>query len=83
IILTLGAAWLPPAAAAETVSLAGRVQEEFQLQGEDGQLYDLAETIKGEDLSRHRGKAVRLQARLTQVDGLPVLTVLTFEVLDP
>ena len=79
VVLTL---FCTAAVAGEALTLSGTVGEDYQfLVGED-EIYELADTDKGNDLGAMVGKRVEVTGTVEEQDGAKVLTVTSFEVIE-
>jgi hypothetical protein len=69
-------------AADQRVTIIGEVGEDFQVWGEDGQGYEIADTEKGNELVENMiGQKVKISGILTQMDEVLIIEVESYEVL--
>lgn len=74
---------LPLAAmASEPVTVEGEVNDNFQIVDADGQVFEIADTVRGTDLvENHIGEKAKVVGTLEQDQEVNILTVTTFEIL--
>lgn len=70
------------AVASESVTIQGEVNDSFQIVDSNGQVYEIAETEKGNDLvENHIGEKAKVVGTLQQDQDVKIITVTTFEIL--
>lgn len=74
--------WGVGAALAGDVTITGQVNDDYQIVTDKGDVYDVAETEKGDELSANVGKTVEVQGTLMEEEGSKIITVVNFKVLD-
>lgn len=74
--------WAVGTALAGDVMITGQVNDDYQIVTEQGDVYDVADTEKGEELSANVGKTVEVQGTLMEEEGSKMITVSNFKVLD-
>ena len=74
---------LPLAAmASEPVTVEGEVNDNFQIVDADGQVFEIADTVRGTDLvENHIGEKAKVVGTLEQDQEVNILTVTPFEIL--
>ena len=82
IAAILLAFWGVGAALAGDVTITGEVNEDYQIVADSGEVYDVAATEKGEDLTANVGKKVEVQGTLQEQEGSKVITVMSFKVIE-
>jgi hypothetical protein len=74
--------WAVGTALAGDVTITGEVNEDYQIVADNGVVYDVAATEKGDDLTANVGKKVEVQGTLQEEEGTKIITVMGFKVLD-
>jgi hypothetical protein len=70
------------ALAAEPVTIQGEVNDSYQLVDSNGQVYEVAETEKGNDLvENHIGEKAKVVGTVQQDQDVKIITVTAFEIL--
>ena len=70
------------AVASESVTIQGEINDSFQIVDSNGQVYEIAETEKGNDLvENHIGEKAKVVGTLQQDQDVKIITVTTFEIL--
>ena len=67
---------------AEEVTIIGTVNDNYQIVTEDGDVYEVADTDMGNDLLNHVGKTVEALGTITEEEGVKVITVTNYTVMD-
>lgn len=71
------------AMAAETVTIAGEVNDSYQLVDSQGQVFEIVDTAKGNDLvENHIGEKAKVTGTVEQDQDVKILTVTTFKIVD-
>jgi len=65
----------------ETVTIAGTVNEDYQIVADNGQIYQVADTEKGDEVIDLVGKKVKVTGTVEESDGEKVITVTSYEVI--
>ncbi len=82
ITLVMIAAAPLAAVASESVTIQGEINDSFQIVDSNGQVYEIAETEKGNDLvENHIGEKAKVVGTLQQDQDVKIITVTTFEIL--
>lgn len=69
------------AMAAETVTIEGEVNDSYQIVDGTGQVFEIADTVKGNDLvENHIGEKARVTGTLEQDQDVKIITVTDFKV---
>ncbi len=63
-------------------TITGKVTEDFQIVTNDGELYDVNDNEKSEDLMEHVGKTVKATGTLSEEEGAKSITVIDFTVVE-
>jgi peptidoglycan hydrolase CwlO-like protein len=67
---------------AEEITIRGKVNEKYQIVSEDGQIYEVAENEKGDEVVlQNIGKIVKISGTIEESDeGDKIITVILYEV---
>ena len=69
--------------ASESITLGGKVNESYQVVSNDGQIYEVADTIKGNDLvDNHIGQKTKLTGTIKQDCDDIIIKVTNFQILE-
>jgi len=68
----------------EEITIKGEVNDNYQIVTEDGQIYEVADTDKGNEVVlQHIGKIVKISGTIEESDeGEKIITVISYEVED-
>ncbi|WP_319521725.1 hypothetical protein [uncultured Desulfosarcina sp.] len=70
------------AAAAESKTIEGEVNDSYQIVASDGQVYEVTDTTEGNDLvENHIGEKVKVTGTVEQEGDTKVITITTFQVI--
>ena len=64
------------------VTITGEVNGDYQVVAENGDVYDVAEDEKGDDLVANVGKKVEVRGTLMEEDGSKIIKVAGFKVIE-
>jgi hypothetical protein len=69
---------------AEEITIRGEVNDKYQIVSEDGQIYEVADTEKGDEVVfQNIGKIVTINGTIEESDeGDKIITVISYEVED-
>lgn len=67
---------------AEEVSIVGKVTDNYTIVEESGTEYEVADTDMGNELLNHVGKTVEATGNVTAVEGVQVINVTSYTVLE-
>jgi cell division protein FtsL len=82
ITLVLMSAVPLAAMASEPVTIQGEVNDSYQIVDSSGQVYEIAETEKGNDLvENHIGEKAKVVGTLQQDQDVKIITITEFEIL--
>ena len=82
ITLVLISAFPLAAMASEPVTIQGEINDSYQIVDSNGQVYEIAETEKGNDLvENHIGEKAKVVGTLQQDQDVKILTITAFEIL--
>jgi len=70
-----------PSIAGETITITGVVDRDFQVVGDDKQVYEVAENPEGDALVELIGSKVKVTGEVDEIDGVKVITVKTYQVI--
>ena len=66
--------------AAESVSIEGEVGDNYQIVGNNGQIYEISDTSEGNDLAEnYLGEKVKVTGTVEKEGEVQVITVISFE----
>ena len=71
-----------PALAQQTVTIVGTVVGGYQIEDENGQVYEIGDNEKGEELDELYDSKVSVTGKLTEEDGIKTITVTSFKILE-
>lgn len=80
VLVLVSLSFIGMAFAASTV-VTGVVNEDYQIVAENGQVYEVAETEKGDEVVALVGKKVKVTGTVEDDDGTKVVVVESYEVL--
>ena len=69
-------------ALAGDVTVSGELTDGYQIVTATGDVYDVADDAKGEELSENVGKKVVVQGTLMEEEGIKTITVTSFKVVE-
>ena len=78
-VLIVGAV---PAPAEEQVTVLGTVNASYQIVTEDNQVYDVAESEKGDEVVEMVGQKVKVMGTVEEQDDVKVIMVTSYEVIE-
>ena len=84
VVITFVMAALIPTCvlSAETVSIEGEVNDSFQIVAGNGQVYEVADTTRGNDLvENYIGEKVKVTGTVEKDGEVQMITVMTFQTL--
>jgi hypothetical protein len=67
---------------ADEVTVTGKVNAYFQIEGEDGELYDIAMTTTGDELMRLVGARVQVIGMVQETAGNKMIVVTSYQILE-
>ncbi|UCF85890.1 MAG: hypothetical protein JSV50_09735 [Desulfobacteraceae bacterium] len=70
------------AISAENMTMVGTVNDNYQIVTDDEQVYDIADTEKGDELVRLIDRRVRVTGTVEESEGMKLITVTSYEVLE-
>ncbi len=70
------------AVATEDVSITGTVNEGYQIVDDNGAVYDVAESEKGDEVVELVGKKVQVIGTVVDDDGTKVITIVSYKVIE-
>ena len=65
----------------ETMTITGTVNEDYQIVADNDQIYEVADTEKGVEVTDLVGKKVKVMGTVEEEDGKKVITVTSYEVI--
>ena len=68
--------------ASEPITIQGAINDSYQMVDSNGQVYEIADTAKGNDLvENHIGETAKVVGTVQQDQDVKIITVTTFEIL--
>ncbi len=71
-----------PAISADIVTLVGTLNEDGQIVADNGQVYEIAEGKKGDELVELVAKKVKVTGTVLEEEGTKVIKVTSYEVIE-
>ena len=71
-----------PAISADSVTILGIVNASYQIVTDNDQVYEIAESEKGDELIELVDKKVKVKGTVEEDDGTKVITVTSYEVIE-
>jgi hypothetical protein len=68
--------------ASEMVVIQGQVTEDSQIQDQEGNLFDIADTEKGSELVENVGQKVEIEGTVMEDGGVKIITVESFRIIE-
>jgi hypothetical protein len=68
--------------AGKTVTIVGFVNEEYQIVDEEGTVYEIADSDKGEEVAELTGRKLKVTGNMLDADGTPIIDITRYELLD-
>ena len=69
-------------AASEMIVLQGQVTEDSQILDDEGNVFDIADTEKGNELIENVGQKVQIEGTVIEEEGVKVITVESFHIVE-
>ncbi len=70
-----------PAFSQDTVTLSGTVNSEFQFVSDDGDTYEIGETVAGESLTELESERVEVTGTILDMDGILTIMISKYQVI--
>lgn len=70
-----------PATAGTKVTVIGEINDEYQIVGRDGNIYEIADTDTGNQLLNYVGSVAEVTGTVQEEEGLKVIFVESFKIL--
>ena len=71
-----------PASSADPTTIMGTVNDDYQIVTDDEKVYEVAENEKGDEVVELVGKKVKVTGTVEESDGMKIITVTAYEVLE-
>jgi len=68
--------------AAKSVTLVGYVTDQYQIVDDEGTVYEIADSEKGEEAAELVDRKLRVTGSLMDADGTPIIEIIMYEVID-
>jgi hypothetical protein len=70
------------AMASEPVTIQGEVNDSYQIVDSNGQVYEVADTVQGNDLvENHIGEKAKVVGTIQQDQDVKIISITTFEII--
>jgi len=82
-VLTVAVMALAPSAAlwAENVTIYGKINDSYQIESDDGRIYEIGDTEEGQNALDHIGRHLQISGDVEEEDGADVVYITAFIVL--
>ncbi|UCF94162.1 MAG: hypothetical protein JSW39_08390 [Desulfobacterales bacterium] len=67
--------------AGKSATITGTVNQESQIEDDSGEIYEVADTEKGDEVMRLFGQRVRVHGSLMEDEGMKIISVSSYEVI--
>ena len=64
------------------ITITGTINDAYQIVADNGTVYEVADTDMGDDLLNHVGKTVEVVGEVVEEDGVKVINVKSYKVLE-
>ena len=71
-----------PAISADSVTIFGKVNDQYQIVTDDNQIYHIAEGEKGDEVVDLVGKKVKVAGMVEEVDEDKIIVVTSYEIIE-
>ena len=66
----------------EAITIVGTVNDTYQIETEDGAIYDIGDTEKGQEVGELIGQQVKVQGTVEEEEGVKVISITAFEIFE-
>ena len=81
-VFVLIAIFSTTAFATEDVVITGTINEDYQIVDDNGAIYDIEENEKGDEVTKLVGKKVEVMGTLVDADGVLVISIVSYTIVD-
>ena len=81
-VLIIAAFLSGTAISGKTMTITGTVNENYQIVADDGQVYEVADTEKGDEVVDLVGKKVKVTGTVEESDGEKIITITSLAVIE-
>ena len=67
---------------ADEITITGMINDTYQIVGDNGTVYEVADTDMGNDLLNNVGKTVEVTGEVVEEEGVKVINVKSYKVLE-
>ena len=67
---------------ADEITITGMINDTYQIVGDNGTVYEVADTDMGNDLLNNVGKTVEVTGEVIEEEGVKVINVKSYKVLE-
>ena len=71
-----------PALSGGTVTITGTVNEDYQIVTDDGKIYDVVDTEKGDEVTENVDKKVKATGTVEESEGKMMISITEYEILE-
>jgi hypothetical protein len=82
IIVALSLALIAGPVLGATETITGKVNDDYQIVTDDGDVYELGENDKGDEVADLIGKRVQVTGAVTDDDGMMTIMVASYRILE-
>lgn len=80
-LLALSLIFSIPAMAASKITVVGEINDEYQIVGRDGNIYEIADTDTGNQLLNFIGSVAEVIGTVQEEEGIKILFVESFKIM--
>ena len=81
-VLIIAAFLSGTAISGKTMTITGTVNDNYQIVADDGQVYEVADTEKGDEVVDLVGKKVKVTGTVEESDGEKIITITSLAVIE-
>ena len=82
LIFSFVFAFAGPALSGENVTIVGTLNEDSQIVGNDGVVYEVADNNVAEEVMEHVGKKIEIKGTVMEEEGSKTITITSYTVLE-
>jgi hypothetical protein len=81
LAFTLSVLFAGNAICGKAVTIIGTVTDTYQIEDEDGMVYDIGDTEKGQEVGELVGQQVEVQGTIEEEEGIKVIFIIDFKIV--
>ncbi len=81
-LFILSAMFAGVSSAGKSVTIVGYVNDQYQIVDDEGTVYEIADSEKGEEVAELVDRKLRVTGSLMDADGTPIIEIIMYEVID-